>query len=79
MAYDATKDKLVKKFDDVAVGEKVFVIGVYKYNGGDPKLGIQKKFTSREGKVSYGSMGRLFKEEARAILHALDKASEEDW
>lgn len=82
MAYDQSKDKVVKAFGDIQVGEKVFAIGIFQYNGGDKKLGIQKKFTKQNGSVTYGSMGRLTRDEAVAIHEALAVAladSSTDW
>jgi len=67
MAYDAEKDKVVKNFGEVQVEDKMFTIGIYQYNGGEKKIGIQRKFTKRDGSVSYGPMGRLTRYEAIAI------------
>ena len=55
---------------------QVIQIGVYRYNGGEPKIGIQRKLqTSTELKPS--KLGRLTLTEAQYIIDKLPEAMAE--
>jgi hypothetical protein len=68
MAYDQAKDKTIKTYPDVVIGDKTFAVAIYQYNGGEKKLGIQRKFKKKGGAVEYNSLGRLTRTEAMGLL-----------
>ena len=66
MAYEASKDKELWSEDLGTI-----VVSVNQYNGGDPKVGIVRKFEGKDGEVKFGKAGRLTMDEfADIVAHA---------
>ena len=73
MAYDAKMDSQVftKSWENDL--SKISV-SIYSYNNGPKKLQISRENKSEEGKTSFAKLGRLTKEEAKAILPYIQEA-----
>jgi len=66
--YDPAKDILIKELEYVEIGDRQHAcIAVWCYNGGDIKLGIQRKIGTRVGTVTK-AIGRMTREEAKIII-----------
>jgi hypothetical protein len=66
--YDEGKDVLIREIDYVAIGERQHAcIGIWSYNGGDAKLGIQRKIGTRSGTITK-AIGRMTRSEAGVII-----------
>lgn len=66
--YDPAKDKLLREIEYVQLGERQHaMIGIWSYNGDEPKLGIQRKINTRAGTTTR-VMGRMTRAEARIII-----------
>lgn len=71
MAYDENQDKVLKEYDPIDIGrENSLVVKIMKYGNGEPKLSIQKTFTTKDGEErSTSKIGRIEYD----ILIALNK------
>ena len=73
MPYDATLDQcLIAKSWENDFGR--IVVSVYSYNKGAKKLQISRENKNKEGEYSFAKLGRLTKEEAKAILPLMQEA-----
>jgi len=78
MAFDPKKDKCVKEVARVKTKDtEEAIIGIYAYDGGEPKIGVVRHGTSPRGTEYHGAIGRMNYEEAQGIIPALVKALEE--
>ncbi len=66
MAYDESKDKIIKSFS-LDTEKDSLVMSLVSYNNGSPKLQITREFTKPNGDKSFGRMGRLTLEEVEFI------------
>ena len=74
MPYDASLD--VATFKEVIDFENTrLTVGIYSYNGAPKKLQITRE-NLIDGAWSFTKMGRLAKEEARAVVPIMIKAIE---
>lgn len=55
-------------------GSFEMVVGVYRYNGGIPKVGITKRVGGRDGETKYAKMGRMSLDVAEAVTNLMLKA-----
>ncbi len=72
--FDKNLDKClfseVKEWDTTRI-----TVGVFQYNEGEKKLQISRENrTMVEGEWTFAKLGRLFKDEAEAVLPMLEKA-----
>lgn len=73
MPYDATLDE--KLFNKSWEGEGTKVsVSVYSYNKGTKKLQISRENYDAEGNPRFAKLGRLTKDELKAILPFLEEA-----
>ncbi|MBI5798218.1 hypothetical protein HZA98_04930 [Candidatus Woesearchaeota archaeon] len=74
MAFDKSLDKELFH-ESVDFETTRLTVSVFSYNGGKAKLQISREDRSQAtGEYSFSKMGRLFKEEAEAILPLIQKA-----
>ncbi|RMF55058.1 hypothetical protein D6745_03250 [Candidatus Woesearchaeota archaeon] len=75
MAYDKNLDKQLfsetKEFDTTRI-----TVSIMQYNEGDKKIQISREDRTQEGEWRFAKLGRLFKEEAEALVPMLQKAVE---
>jgi len=75
MAFDANLDK--ELFSETANFETSRIkVGVYSYNDGEKKLQISRENMNQDGEWSFSKLGRMFKDEAEAIVPLIQKALE---
>ena len=75
MAFDKNLDK--ELFSETASFETSRIkVGVYSYNDGEKKLQISRENMNQEGQWNFSKLGRMFKDEAEAILPLIQKALE---
>lgn len=73
MAFDKNLDK--ELFSETAVFETSRIkVGVYSYNDGEKKMQISRENMSQDGVWSFAKLGRMFKDEAEAIVPLIQKA-----
>lgn len=73
MPYDAALDE--KLFNKAFEGEGTRVsVSVYSYNKGVKKLQISRENYNAEGEARFAKLGRLTKDELKAILPFLQEA-----
>ncbi len=74
MAFDKNLDKQL--FSETVKFETTRItVSVFSYNGGIEKLQISREdLSNTTGEYSFSKLGRLFKEEAEAILPIMKKA-----
>lgn len=79
MPYDAEKDKVLKEYDPIDIGnENALVVKIMKYDGGTPKVAIQKTFTTKSGEErATGKLGRIEYETLTALIESLQQACED--
>ena len=76
--YDEGKDVLIREIEYVEIGERQHAcIGIWSYNGGDAKLGIQRKISTRVGTITK-AIGRMTRQEANIIIPICSKALADD-
>lgn len=74
MAYDATKDRVVKDLGEIDLGNGVELgVKIHRYNGGEPKFNIAKFFRGSPGK-----WGWLPFEEAQEMARRILSVTKED-
>ena len=73
MPYDKSLDiesfKESKEFETSRI-----TVGVFSYNGGEPKLQISRENRDQNDQWRFSKLGRMNKEEAKEILPILMKA-----
>lgn len=75
MAFDPNLDK--KLFSETKDFEMTRVtVSVCQYNEGEKKLQLSRENRSQEGDWKFAKLGRLFKDEAEAIIPIMQKALE---
>ena len=73
MAFDKNLDK--ELFAETAAFETSRIkVGVYSYNDGEKKMQISRENMNQDGQWSFAKLGRMFKDEAEAILPLMQKA-----
>lgn len=75
MPYDKTLDvdcfKEVIEFEDTRV-----TVGVFSYNEGTKKLQLSRENRTADDEWRFAKLGRMLKEEAEAVVPAIQKAIE---
>ena len=73
MAFDRNLDKEI--FSETAKFETSRIkVGVYSHNDGEKKMQISRENMNQDGEWSFAKLGRMFKDEAEAILPLMQKA-----
>ena len=76
MPYDKTLDKAVFS-ESVEFETTKITVRVMTYNEGTPKLQLSRENRDQNsGEYRFSKLGRLFKEEAEAVLPLMQKALE---
>ena len=73
MAYESSLDQQLFARTYESATSKL-IVGVYSYNNGPKKVQITRELTNAEGRPGFAKLGRLTKEELRAILPFLQEA-----
>ncbi len=73
MPYEKELDKTIwsKK---TQIGNSIIEVKVMSYNNGRPKVQIQRKTMDEDNNERWAKLGRLTKEETKAILPLLEEA-----
>ncbi|MBS3097662.1 hypothetical protein J4209_02595 [Candidatus Woesearchaeota archaeon] len=75
MAFDPNLDKQLfsetKEFETTRI-----TVSVQQYNEGEKKLQISRENRNQDGEWSFAKLGRMFKDEAEAVLPLIKKALE---
>ncbi len=75
MAFDPNLDQ--KLFSEIKEFERTRItVAVHQYNEGEKKLQISRENGNQEGDWRFAKLGRLFKDEAVAIIPLMQKALE---
>lgn len=73
MAFDKNLDKNL--FSETAQFETTRItVGVFSYNDGEKKMQISRENMSQDGEWSFAKLGRMFKDEAEAVMPLMQKA-----
>ena len=73
MAFDRNLDKEI--FSETVKFETTRIkVGVYSYNDGEKKMQISRENMNQDGEWSFAKLGRMFKDEAEAVLPLMQKA-----
>ncbi|MBI2140066.1 hypothetical protein HYU14_04020 [Candidatus Woesearchaeota archaeon] len=73
MAFDKNLDKCL--FSEVAEFETSRItVGVFQYNEGEKKLQISRENRTQDNEWNFAKLGRMFKDEAEAVLPLIGKA-----
>lgn len=74
MAYDATKDQVLKTWENDETG---LTISIYRYGEGEPKLQIgPRTYTKRDGTKSATKPGRLSIDDVLWLNEMLEEVKE---
>jgi len=75
MAFDPNLDKQLfsetKEFETTRI-----TVSVQQYNEGEKKLQISRENRNQDGEWSFAKLGRMFKDEAEAVLPLIKKSIE---
>ena len=75
MAFDPNLDKQlfseVKEFETTRI-----TVSVQQYNEGEKKLQISRENRNQDGEWKFAKLGRMFKDEAEAVIPLMQKALE---
>ena len=75
MAFDKNLDK--ELYSDTKEFETSRIkVGVYSYNDGEKKMQISRENRNQDGEWSFAKLGRMFKDEAEAVIPMMQKALE---
>ena len=73
MAFDKNLDK--ELFSETANFETTRIkVGIYSYNDGEKKMQISRENMNQNGEWSFAKLGRMFKDEAGAVVPLIQKA-----
>ncbi len=73
MAFDKNLDK--ELFSETIEFETSRIkVGVYSYNDGEKKLQLSRENRNQDGEWTFSKLGRMFKDEAEAVLPIMQKA-----
>ena len=75
MAFDPNLDKELFA-ETVSFETSRITVAVKQYNEGEKKLQISRENMSQEGQWSFAKLGRMFKDEATAVVPLIQKALE---
>lgn len=73
--FDSSQQEELAKWE-MGKNKDDLIVGVYKYKGGDPKLGINRYFEDKEGNIGIKKSGRLNWDDVQFLSEVLPKAIE---
>ena len=72
MAYDSDKDETIDSVELECENDKnIITVSLKSYDGGDPKIALEKKYENKDGEWKSAKLGRLTIDEARKVNDAL--------
>lgn len=75
MAYDESKDKLLKLFE-FKKEKSSLLLSIFSYDGGKPKLSFTRSFEKKDGSIGYGNAGRISIDEVEFFKENIDEIKE---
>lgn len=72
--YDPEKDKVLTEVGEVNSDDGDLLVRVMAYNGGSPKVAINRRFFTRKGEERTKSPGRLTEADLKGLIPLLSKA-----
>ena len=75
MAFDKNLDKSLFS-ETIDFETSRITVGVFSYNDGEKKLQISRENMNQNGEWSFAKLGRMFKDEAKKVIPAMEKALE---
>ncbi|HLC52311.1 MAG TPA: hypothetical protein VJI98_03660 [Candidatus Nanoarchaeia archaeon] len=73
MAFDKSLDHELFS-EDINFERSVITVAVFSYNEGTPKLQLSRQNKNAEGELTFAKLGRMTREEVRAVLPVMEKA-----
>lgn len=73
-SYDPEKDKLITEVGEVESEDGNLIVCVMAYNGGTPKVAINRQYFTRKGEARTKSPGRITEAELKDLVPLLTKA-----
>ena len=73
-SYDPEKDKLITEVGEVESEDGNLIVCVRAYNGGSPKVAINRQYFTRKGEARTKSPGRLTEADLKGLVPLLQKA-----
>jgi len=67
MAYNQDRDKVLKVFEMPQENGNFFIVSIFSYDGGKPKLQFSRRFEKSDGTSSYKASGRMTIEETNSF------------
>ena len=71
--FDKSLDKEIFS-ETIAFETTRITVGVFSYNNGEKKMQISRENMNQEGIWSFAKLGRMFKDEAEAVIPLMEKA-----
>ncbi|MBS3113246.1 hypothetical protein J4418_04140 [Candidatus Woesearchaeota archaeon] len=71
--FDSSLDKNLFS-ESIDFEKSRITVGVFSYNDGTPKLQLSRENKNVSGEYSFAKLGRMNKEEAKAVLPLIQKA-----
>ena len=71
--FDSSLDKNLFS-ESIDFEKSRITVGVFSYNEGTPKLQLSRENKNVSGEYSFAKLGRMNKEEAKAVLPLIQKA-----
>jgi hypothetical protein len=72
--YDPEKDITIAEVAEIESEDGNITIRVMQYNGGTPKVALNRKYYTRKGEVRTKALGRLTEADLKGLGSALSKA-----
>ncbi len=77
MAFNKDKDIELDSKEVLNDGTNVLTVGIYRYDGGLPKVQIKREIQKNDGTMKFAKLGRLTLEEAEAVKEGLTWAHQQ--
>ena len=71
--FDSSLDKNLFS-ESIDFEKSRITVGIFSYNDGTPKLQLSRENKNVSGEYSFAKLGRMNKEEAKAVLPLIQKA-----
>jgi len=69
--YNQEKDVLIKLYE-LNQEKTSFLISIFSYDNGKPKLGLTRSYQKKDGSMGYSSSGRLAIDEVNFLKNNID-------
>ena len=73
MAYNQDRDKVLKVFEMPQENGNFFIVSIFSYDGGKPKLQFSRRFEKSDGTSSYKASGRMTIEEMKFVNSCMEQ------